>query len=355
MASGEQATAAGEVAAMVEGAMEARMAETRRGQLEFNVLALSTGGQYGAYSSGFLTGWSEAGSRPEFDVVTGASAGGIVAPLAFAGSEFDPLLQLNVGVDQGKLFRQRSLLSVLSGADAIYDVSGLERRVRNAIDADLISAIAARRAAGAEVLIGATDLRSGRLDILDVGQVAGDPSLPLDEKLDCVTEAVMATSAIPGLFPPRAVGDALYADAGIRQHVLLEGVAEGIRRATGRRKGSIRVTAHVLINADLAVRPVPVERRLVDVAQRSFDLVIDEGLRASLEETVAVAKRSGWRLRATFAPEFAELECPEDDGLYSACVTQALFEKGRAAALASPAPWVGPDALLERVRAYEGG
>src|SRR5262245_20171986 len=31
-----------------------------------HVLALSGGGVYGAYSSGFLAGWTRAGTRPEF-------------------------------------------------------------------------------------------------------------------------------------------------------------------------------------------------------------------------------------------------------------------------------------------------
>src|SRR5437762_13604643 len=45
-----------------------------------HVLALSSGGLYGAYSVGFLAGWTKTGTRPEFDVVTGVSVGALVAP-----------------------------------------------------------------------------------------------------------------------------------------------------------------------------------------------------------------------------------------------------------------------------------
>src|SRR5215211_1075547 len=38
-----------------------------------NVLALSGGGAYGAFTAGVLNGWSRADTRPEFDVVTGIS------------------------------------------------------------------------------------------------------------------------------------------------------------------------------------------------------------------------------------------------------------------------------------------
>ena len=43
---------------------------------QFNTLVLSGGGMYGAYTAGVLVGWTEAGTRPSFDVVTGISTGG---------------------------------------------------------------------------------------------------------------------------------------------------------------------------------------------------------------------------------------------------------------------------------------
>jgi hypothetical protein len=40
-----------------------------------SVLALSGGGEHGAFGAGLLNGWSESGRRPTFDVVTGVSTG----------------------------------------------------------------------------------------------------------------------------------------------------------------------------------------------------------------------------------------------------------------------------------------
>ena len=54
-----------------------------------HVLAISGGGSNGAYGAGLLSGWSERG-RPEFNVVTGASAGALIAPFAFLGPSYDP-------------------------------------------------------------------------------------------------------------------------------------------------------------------------------------------------------------------------------------------------------------------------
>ena len=45
-------------------------------------LALSGGGADGAFGAGLLAGWSARGTRPQFTIVTGASAGALIAPLS---------------------------------------------------------------------------------------------------------------------------------------------------------------------------------------------------------------------------------------------------------------------------------
>jgi hypothetical protein len=55
-------------------------------------LAISGGGDNGAFGAGLLVGWSQHGGRPAFDGVTGISTGALTAPFAFLGSEYDPVL-----------------------------------------------------------------------------------------------------------------------------------------------------------------------------------------------------------------------------------------------------------------------
>ena len=52
-------------------------------------LILSTGGEEGAYGAGFLKGWTESGTRPQFAAVTGVSTGALMAVYAFAGPKYD--------------------------------------------------------------------------------------------------------------------------------------------------------------------------------------------------------------------------------------------------------------------------
>ena len=53
------------------------------------ILALSGGGEGGAFGAGILNGWTATGTRPEFTVVTGVSTGALIAPFAFLGSDYD--------------------------------------------------------------------------------------------------------------------------------------------------------------------------------------------------------------------------------------------------------------------------
>jgi len=303
----------------------------RRGRrvVQLNLLAISTGGQYGSFASGFLQGWGAHGSRPDFDVVTGASAGGIVAPLAFAGAEFDQFLSLNAGIDEQDVVTRRSALALLR-ASALYSTDLLKARVRRAFgDGDLGDVLAARRERGNLLFVGATNLNSGRFEAFDLGEFAYATSLSKAARDDCLTEAVMATSAIPGLFPPQRINGDLYVDAGVREHIFLQGVVRRIREERAERDIDVEVTAYLLVNSDLRVPLRQTETGVLPVARRSFELVIDEGLRQSILQTIALSQQSGWTLRAAIAPEFDDLGCPRDDALFSSCITRALFEVGR--------------------------
>src|SRR5204862_3743203 len=101
----------------------------------FNVLVLSGGGAYGAYPAGVLAGWSEAGTRPAFDVVTGVSTGALVGTMAFLGPARDPDLKrfYTQLTDRDVFARRPGLAALLS--DALADSRPLERLIDRVVDA----------------------------------------------------------------------------------------------------------------------------------------------------------------------------------------------------------------------------
>ena len=58
-----------------------------------NLLAISGGGDAGAFTVGILSGWTARGDRPQFRVVTGVSTGALIAPFAFLGPDYDDVLR----------------------------------------------------------------------------------------------------------------------------------------------------------------------------------------------------------------------------------------------------------------------
>lgn len=58
-----------------------------------NYLAISGGGEDGAFGAGLLVGWSASGTRPQFKLVTGTSTGALTAPFAFLRPRYDAQLR----------------------------------------------------------------------------------------------------------------------------------------------------------------------------------------------------------------------------------------------------------------------
>src|SRR5262249_5993718 len=78
-----------------------------------NVLVPSGGGQTGASTVRVLNGWTAAGTRPTFDVVTGIRTGALIAPFAFLGPEYDEALAKGyTEVQAGDILSRRPVLSL---------------------------------------------------------------------------------------------------------------------------------------------------------------------------------------------------------------------------------------------------
>jgi predicted acylesterase/phospholipase RssA len=95
-----------------------------RHQQVSNLLAISGGAEDGAFGAGLLVGWSDAGTRPKFDLVTGVSSGALIAPFAFLGREHDNQLR--------EIFTKYGRKDIFT-----YNVSGLLEGAALADDAPL--------------------------------------------------------------------------------------------------------------------------------------------------------------------------------------------------------------------------
>src|SRR6201998_4082278 len=107
-----------------------------------SLLAISGGGDNGAFGAGVLVGWSESGTRPSFKIVTGISTGALISPLAFVGREYDPLLaDMYTTIDQTDIFEKRPIVEGFL-SDALADSAPLQHLLARYLDAKLVERIA---------------------------------------------------------------------------------------------------------------------------------------------------------------------------------------------------------------------
>jgi hypothetical protein len=169
------------------------------GRHVYDYLAISGGGSDGAFGAGLLNGWTKAGTRPKFKIVTGVSTGGLIAPFAFLGPDYDDELKLSyTTIDANRVFKLRGLLPLL-WSESLSSTAPLKQLIATYIDDKVLAAIAAEHAKGRRLYIASTNLDSEQPVIWDMGAIASSRSR---NKLDLFRHVLLASAAIPSLFPP---------------------------------------------------------------------------------------------------------------------------------------------------------
>jgi predicted patatin/cPLA2 family phospholipase len=162
-------------------------------------LAISGGGDDGAFGSGLLVGWSDAGNRPEFQLVTGVSTGALIAPLAFLGGKYDRQLRdVYTTISAGDIYEKRFITSAFLN-DALSDTTPLWRLISHSVDEKMMADIATEYRKGRLLVIGTTDLDAQRPCFWNIGAIA-DSGRP--GALDLIRQILRASSAVPGMFQP---------------------------------------------------------------------------------------------------------------------------------------------------------
>lgn len=201
-----------------------------RGRTQIETLALSGGGSDGAFGAGVLVGWTERGDRPEFEYVTGVSAGAITAPFAYLGPEYDDHLKeiwTQVHSDQLAI---PQVLSGIMGGEALADTTPLKNLIAKYVDREFLKRIAAQYERGRLLTVGTTNLDAKRPVVWNMGAIARHYDDPAAVQL--FRDVILASAAIPGLFPPVHIKvmsngklyDEMHVDGGVTRQIYVNSV-----------------------------------------------------------------------------------------------------------------------------------
>ncbi len=275
-----------------------------------DILAISGGGGAGAFGVGLLNGWSDAGDRPEFTLVTGISTGGLVAPFAFLGSEYDQIIKkLYTTISTKDVITKRSIFDVISGSDSIADSSPLAKLIRENIDEEILKKIAEAHNSGRRLFIGTTNLDARRFVVWNMGKIA---AYGTTEALELFRNVILASASIPVAFPPVYIEvevgankyDEMHVDGGVISAVFFYGFMLNIEEArkTAGIKHKVNPRIFIIRNNQFRAPYEQVQRRLLSSASRSLTgLTTTQGI-GDLYRIYLVAQRDEIEFNQTSIP-----------------------------------------------------
>lgn len=248
---------------------------------ELQLLAVSGGGENGAFGAGLLCGWTDKGNRPTFDWVTGVSTGALTAPFAFLGPSYDPQLKaVYTTLSPSDVLTTRFFTAALF-ADAMADNAPLYRTISRYFDERMLVDIARAYDDGRLLLIGSTDLDAQVPVIWNIGAIAksGHP-----RAMEVIRKVLLASAAIPGAFPPSMIEvtvdgvayQEMHVDGGAFAQTFLypSALTAQRRQRLAARQRVIAIEAFVIRNGRLDPEWNATERQTLGITGRAISTMI---------------------------------------------------------------------------------
>jgi hypothetical protein len=263
-----------------------------------NLLAVSGGGDKGAFGAGLLNGWTAAGTRPEFKAVTGVSTGALIAPFAFLGPEYDPVLkEVYTSISTDDILSPRSVIAAIEN-DGMADNAPLWNLIGEHVDEALLARIAEEHNKGRTLLVATTDLDARQPVVWNMGNIAASGA---PNALELFRQILLASAAIPGAFPPTMFQvevdgreyQEMHVDGGASAQVFM--YPPGLRNvlsSTGEAFGRTG-TVYIIRNSSMTATWDPVERRTINIAGRAIDSLIHTQGIGDLYRIYATTQRDG--------------------------------------------------------------
>ena len=274
---------------------------------EMDFLAISGGGANGAFAAGLLNAWTDSGTRPEFNIVTGISTGALIAPFAYLGPDYDHLLtEFYTKYSTDDLVEERGWLRTILGGEAGYDTEGLQEKLAEYFDEDVMRAIAAEYKRGRILLIGTTNLDASRPVNWNIGAIAssGKPGA-----LQLIRDVILASASIPIAFPPVMIDvvadgveyDEMHTDGGVSRQSFIFYMASP--EDTFEQLGVVgQPDVYIIRNSKLEPTWRQVDRKVLAIGGRSASAMVHTQGIGDLYREFLGARKYGFDFNLAYIP-----------------------------------------------------
>jgi hypothetical protein len=285
-------------------------------------LILSTGGEEGAYGAGFLKGWTESGTRPQFAAVTGVSTGALMAVYAFEGPKYDE--ELHTGYTT---VTASDIFEVGATPESLTDTWPLRQLISKRVTADLLADVAAEYRKGRRLFVMTTNLDAGRTVVWNMGTIAAHGG---ESALKLFRQILLASASVPGVFPPvyikvEANGrqfDEMHADGGVNGPLFF-GPESYLLPGSPKRLPA--TSLFVIVNGKLTADFYMPQRNTAAILGRSITLALKTGARLERVLAGAAARRAGIPFNLTYVDNGFE---QVGRGLFDPAYMNALYDYG---------------------------
>lgn len=266
-------------------------------------LALSGGGADGAYGAGVLNGWTDAGTRPSFSIVSGVSTGALIAPFAYLGSQYDPTLRefYTSGVAASLLDSPNPLNAIFGSG--LFGNKRLRELVAHYIDEGFVATVASEYAKGRMLFVVTTNLDSQRTAIWDMGRIA---ALRTPASLDLFRDVVAASASLPAVFPPMLISaeanghqfQEMHVDGGVTAPVLT--LPESFLRRGSQFGNVADLQLFILMNNKIEPEFQVVNDKTIDIASRASSTMVKAQTRSILRSTYDFTRNNKFDFNVTY-------------------------------------------------------
>jgi predicted patatin/cPLA2 family phospholipase len=307
-------------------------------------LAISGGGDDGAFGAGLLVGWSEHGDRPVFDVVTGVSTGSLSAPFAFLGREYDSQLKgVYTETSASDVLERRPPLMSVIASDALFDSAPLRAMIARHVDDAMIRRIAEEYRKGRLLFILTTNLDQGRPVIWNIGAIAESES---PKARELIINVLLASASIPAVFPPVMIDvtvngkhyQEMHVDGGTIAQAFLYPPSFSLRQASMRLRVSEKQLrsarkriAYIIRNGRFVRSDEDVKLQTLAIAKQAISTMIASSGVNDTYRMYLIAKRDGVEFNlASIGDDFNEPYKGPFDKEYMNEIFEYGFQKSKA-------------------------